>query len=72
MDHVSNSILMNVSAFLFTVFSKSILAKFVQENIKSISEAIRNSFYQSSALFGGLEVILPAKFISPTMLYWCL
>ena len=72
MDHVSNSILMNVSAFLFTVFSKSILAKFVQENIKSISEAVRNLFYQSSALFGGLEVILPAKFISPTMLYWCL
>ena len=72
MDHVSNSILMNVGAFLFTVFLKSILVKFVQENIKSISEAIRNSFYQSSALFGGLAVILPAKFISPTMLYWCL
>ena len=58
------AILLNISAFQFTVFSKSILAKFVPENIQSISEGIRNLFYQTSALLGGLTVIFPAKYLS--------
>ena len=61
------AILLNISAFQFTVFSKSILAKFVPENIQSISEGIRNLFYQTSALLGGLTVIFPAKYLSQTM-----
>ena len=61
------AILLNISAFQFTVFSKCILAKFVPENIQSISEGIRNLFYQTSALLGGLTVIFPAKYLSQTM-----
>ena len=58
---------LNFSSYVHSVFSKSILAKFVPENIQATSEGIRNALVQLSFLVGGLTVVFPSKFLSETM-----
>ena len=61
------AVLLNFSSYVHSVFSKSILAKFVPENIQATSEGIRNALFQLSFLVGGLTVVFPSKFLSETM-----
>ena len=62
------AILLNISSFMFQIFSRSILAKFVPENIQAISEGFRYAIYEFSSLVAGLTVILASKYLSPSML----
>ena len=61
------AVLLNFSSYVHSVFSKSILAKFVPENIQATSEGIRNALFQLSFPVGGLTVVFPSKFLSETM-----
>lgn len=62
------AILLNISSFMIEIFSRSILAKFVPENIQAISEGFRYAIYELSSLVAGLTVILASKYLSPSML----
>lgn len=62
------AILLNISSFFFQIFSRSILAKFVPENIQAMSEGFRHAIYELSSLVAGLTVILASKYLSPSML----
>lgn len=47
--------------------SRSMLAKFVPENIQTVTEAIRNGLFELSYLIAGLCVKLPDTFMSEFM-----
>ena len=59
------AILLNISSFMFQIFSRSILANFVPENIQAISEGFRYAIYELLSLVAGLTVILASKYLSP-------
>ena len=47
--------------------SRAMLAKFVPENIQSISQGFRNALYEMAIFLSGLSVMLPATYLSETM-----
>ena len=62
-----SSILFFSSSSAFHILSRSMLAKFVPENIQSISEGFRNAIFEVAAAVAGLFVILPTYYLSQTM-----
>lgn len=61
--------LIGISRLSFCVFfqsiSKAILAKFVPENIQTLTEAIRNALFELSYMVAGLAVKFSATFVTP-------
>ena len=43
------------------------LAKFLPENVQSITEGFRNAFFELAAILSGLSIMLPVKYLSQTM-----
>merc|ERR1719457_295341 len=64
----SNGILTLMSTAGFHIMSRSMLAKFVPENIQTVTEAIRNSLFELSYLIAGLCVQLPDTYMTEFML----
>ena len=62
-----SSILFFSSSSAFHILSRSMLAKFVPENIQSVSEGFRNAFFEIAAAMAGVSVILPTYYLSETM-----
>lgn len=62
-----SSILFFSSSSAFHILSRSMLAKFVPENIQSVSEGFRNAFFEIAAAVAGVSVILPTYYLSETM-----
>ena len=56
-----------VSTSIFHIMSRAMLAKFVPENIQSITQGFRNALYEMAILLSGLSVMLPATYLSETM-----
>ena len=56
-----------ISTSTFHIMSRAMLAKFVPENIQSISQGFRNALYEMAIFLGGLSVMLPATYLSETM-----
>ena len=57
----------SMSSALFHVLSRSMLAKFVPENVQTIIEAIRNSLFELSYMFGGLLLRVTLSYLSESM-----
>ena len=57
-----------MSGALFHVLSRSMLAKFVPENVQTIIEAIRNSLFELSYMFGGLLLRVTLSYLSESMI----
>ena len=64
----TNGILTLMSTAGFHIMSRSMLAKFVPENIQTVTEAIRNSLFELSYLVAGLCVKLPDTYMPEFML----
>lgn len=64
----ANGILTLMSTAGFHIMSRSMLAKFVPENIQTVTEAIRNSLFELSYLIAGLCVKLPDTYMPEFML----
>ena len=60
-------VLKQISSGIFHVLSRSMLAKFVPENVQSITEGFRNSLYELAALLSGLSVTIVVNYLSETM-----
>ena len=60
-------ILKQISSGIFHILSRSMLAKFVPENVQSITEGFRNSLYELAALLFGLSVTITVNYLSETM-----
>ena len=60
-------ILKQISSGVFHVSSRSMLAKFVPENVQSITEGFRNSLYQLAAFLSGLSATIVVNYLSETM-----
>ena len=60
-------ILKQISSGIFHVLSRSMLAKFVPENVQSITEGFRNSLYELAALLFGLSATIVVNYLSETM-----
>ena len=58
----------SMSSALFHVLSRSMLAKFVPENVQTIIEAIRNSLFELSYMFGGLLLRVTLSYLSESMI----
>ena len=56
-----------ISASMFHLLLRSMLAKFVPENVQSITEGFRNALFEVADIFSGLSVLLPVKYLSQTM-----
>ena len=56
-----------MSSGIFHVLSRSMLAKFLPENVQSITEGFRNALFELAAILSGLSIILPVKYLSQTM-----
>ena len=56
-----------MSSSIFHILSRSILAKFVPENVQSIMEGIRNALFEIAAFLSGLSFTLSATYLSQTM-----
>ena len=56
-----------MSSGVFHVLSRSMLAKFLPENVQSITEGFRNALFELAAILSGLSIMLPAKYLSQTM-----
>ena len=56
-----------MSSSIFHILSRSILAKFVPENVQSITEGIRNALFETAAFLSGLPVTLSATYLSQSM-----
>ena len=52
----------------FQILSRSILAKFVPEDIQTTSEAIRNGLFEIAYMFSGLFIKLPSTYLTHSML----
>ena len=52
---------------IFHILSRSMLAKFVPENVQSIMEGFRNALFEVAVFLGGLSVTLPVNYLSQTM-----
>jgi len=52
----------------FHIMSRSMLAKFVPENVQTVTEAIRNSLFEVSYLVAGLSVRLPDTHMTEFMM----
>ena len=64
----ATTLLTLMSATGFMIMSRSMLAKFVPENIQTVSEAIRNSLFELSYVMAGLCVELPDTYMTTSML----
>ena len=64
----ANGILTLMSTAGFHIMSRSMLAKFVPENIQTVTEAIRNSLFELSYMIAGLCVKLPATYMPEFMI----
>ena len=62
-----STVLKQISSGVFHVLSRSMLAKFVPENVQSITEGFRNSLYELAALSSGLTVTIAVNYLSETM-----
>ena len=51
----------------FHIISRVMLAKFVPENIQSITEGFRNALFDLAAFLSGLSVMLPVTYLPQTM-----
>lgn len=60
-------ILKQISSGIFHVLSRSMLAKFVPENVQSITEGFRNSLYELAALLSGLSLTIAVNYLSGSM-----
>ena len=49
------------SPSMFHILLRSMLAKFVPENVQPITEGFRNAFFEVADIFSGLSVLLPVK-----------
>ena len=56
-----------MSASMFHILLRSMLAKFVPENVQSITEGFRNALFEVADIFSGLSILLPVKYLSQTM-----
>ena len=56
-----------MSSSIFHILSRSILAKFVPENVQSIMEGIRSALFEIAAVLSSLSVTLSATYLSQTM-----
>ena len=56
-----------MSSSMFHILLRSMLAKFVPENVQSITEGFRNALFEVADIFSGLSVLLPVKYLSQTM-----
>ena len=56
-----------MSSGIFHVLSRSMLAKFLPENVQSVTEGFRNALFELAAILSGLSIMLPAKYLSQTM-----
>ena len=56
-----------VSAAVFQILSRSILAKFVPENVQAVTEGIRSAVFELTASLQGISVMLPVTYLSQTM-----
>ena len=52
----------------FQILSRSVLAKFVPEDIQTTSEAIRNGLFETAYMFAGLFIKLPSTYLTHSML----
>ena len=59
-----------ISGALFHVLSRSMLAKFVPENVQTIIEAIRNSLFELSYMFGGLLLRVTSLYLFESMIFF--
>ena len=59
-----STVLKQISSGVFHVLSRSVLAKFVPENVQSITEGFRNSLYELAALSSGLTVTIAVNYLS--------
>ena len=64
----ASGVLVLMSQTTFQIVSRSMLAKFVPENIQTVSEGIRNGLFELSYLIVGLGVKLPDTYFSEFML----
>ena len=55
------------SVSLFHIISRVMLAKFVPEDIQSITEGFRNALFELAAFLNGLSVMLPVTYLPQTM-----
>ena len=56
-----------MSSSMFHILLRSMLAKFVPENVQSITEGFRNALFEVADIFIGLSILLPVKYLSQTM-----
>ena len=56
-----------MSSSIFHILSRSILAKFVPENVQSTMEGVRNALFEIAAFLSGMSVTLSATYLSQTM-----
>ena len=56
-----------VSASVSHILSRSMLAKFVPENVQAVTEGIRSAVFELTASLLGISVMLPVKYLSQTM-----
>ena len=59
-----STVLKQISSGVFHVLSRSVLAKFVPENVQSITEGFRNSLYELAAISSGLTVTIVVNYLS--------
>ena len=59
-----STVLKQISSGVFHVLSRSVLAKFVPENVQSITEGFRNNLYELAALSSGLTVTIAVNYLS--------
>ena len=64
----SSIVVKQISSGIFHVLSRSMLAKFVPENVQSITEGFRNILYELAALLSGLSVTIVVNYLSEVML----
>lgn len=64
----SNGILTLASTAGFHIISRSMLAKFVPDNIQTVTEAIRNALFELSYMVAGLSVKLPSSYFPEAMI----
>ena len=56
-----------VSSAVFQILSRSMLAKFVPENVQAVTEGIRSAVFELTASLQGVSVMLPVTYLSQTM-----
>ena len=51
----------------FQILSRSMIGKFVPENIQTVTEAIRNALFELSYMLSGLLVMISSQYMTQTM-----